>query len=431
MKKIEHRQIAETLYHEKLPNGLAVYLLPKPDFHKTFATLTTKYGSIDNHFQVAGGEKKRVPDGVAHFLEHKMFEQASGEDVFQAFARQGASSNAFTTFTRTAYLFSCTENVEKNVSTLLNFVQSPYFTEQSVEKERGIIGQEIRMYDDNPDWRSYVGLIEALYQQHPVHIEIIGTTESIARIGKETLYDCYNTFYHPSNMLLFLVGPFQPEQMIALIRTNQADKKFAAQSEIKRFFVEEPDGVAAQRKEIELSVGIPKCLFGFKEGKAAVGKEGDAFLQQELVTEIVFEFLVGTGSELYQSLYDDGLIDEGFGYSYSLEKSYGFSVLGGDTLEPERLLARWQQEIPLLVEKGISPDSFARIRKKKIGSLLRALNSPEWIANQFTSYHFNGTDLFRMIPVLEKITIQDVNQRMREHINWNRFAVSLVQAQGS
>jgi predicted Zn-dependent peptidase len=428
MKKIEHRQIAETLYHEKLPNGLEVYLLPKPDFHKTFATFTTKYGSIDNRFQVSGGAKREVPDGVAHFLEHKMFEQASGEDVFQAFARQGASANAFTTFTRTAYLFSCTENVEKNVTTLLNFVQSPYFTEQNVEKEKGIIGQEIRMYDDNPDWRSYSGLIEALYQKHPVRIEIIGTTESIANISKETLYDCYTTFYHPSNMLLFLVGSIQPEQMIDLIRSNQADKKFAPQPEIQRFCAEEPDGVAAKRKEIKLSVGIPKCLFGFKEGEAAVGKQGDVFLQQELATEMVFEFLVGTGSELYQSLYDEGLIDDGFGYSYSLEKSYGFSVMGGDTLEPDRLLARLQKEIPLLVEKGISQDRFERIRKKKIGSSLRALNSPEWIANQFTSYHFHGTDLFRIIPILEKMTIQDVNQRMREHINWNRFAVSLVKA---
>jgi len=430
MQKIEHPQLKETLYFEKLPNGLDVYLLPKEQYSKTYATFTTRYGSIDNHFQVPGKEKLQVPDGIAHFLEHKMFEQPSGEDVFQEFSRQGASANAFTSFTRTAYLFSSTENVEQNLTTLLNFVQTPHFTDQNVEKEKGIIGQEIRMYDDNPDWRSYFGLIEAMYQRHPVKIDIAGTVESIGKITKELLYTCYETFYHPSNMLLFVVGPFQPDRLLDLIRENQAAKKFQDQAEIQRFFEEEPDEVAEKRKEIRLSVGTAKCLFGFKEGKQALGKTGDEFLKQELATQIVLEALIGTSSDLYQSLYDDGLIDDTFGYDYSLEQPYGFSVMGGDTPDHERLLKRIESELPEEMVKGISEEAFERIRKKMIGNKLRYLNSPEWIANRFTGYRFNETDLFRIIPVLEELKVDEVNQRMKEHMDWNRFAVSLVLPNG-
>src|SRR6476620_4505251 len=198
MEKIEFNQIQEEIYHEKLENGLEVFILPKKGFNKTYATFTTKYGSIDNHFMPL--EKSaflKVPDGIAHFLEHKLFEKEDG-DVFQQFSKQGASANAFTSFTRTAYLFSCTSNVEQNLNTLLHFVQEHYFSEKTVEKEKGIIGQEIQMYQDNPDWRLYFGLIDSLFVKHPIKIDIAGTIESISKITKDLLYECYETFYHPS-----------------------------------------------------------------------------------------------------------------------------------------------------------------------------------------------------------------------------------------
>jgi len=423
MQQIEHPQLKETLYHEQLPNGLEVYLLPKPGFFKTYATFTTRYGSIDNHFQPPGEEEIRVPDGIAHFLEHKMFEEEDG-DVFTRFSKQGASANAFTSFDRTAYLFSATDQIKENLMTLIDFVQRPYFTDQNVEKEKGIIGQEIRMYDDNPEWRSYFGLIEAMYQRHPVRIDIAGTVESIAKIDKETLYKCYETFYHPSNMVLFVVGSIEPDTTMQWIRENQAAKPFDKQAEIKRFYPEEPETVAEKRKEIRLTVGIPKCLFGFKENR--IGLTGDDFLKQELATQLVLEALFGPGSDLYQSLYDDGLIDDNFGFDYTLEQGYGFSIVGGDTPDPDKLTQRVENELPPRVQTGIQTDAFERIRKKKIGQYLRYLNSPEWIANQFTRYRFNGADLFRLIPLLETLTPEEVNERMREHINWDRFAISIV-----
>lgn len=427
MERIEHQQLEETLYYEQLPNGLQVYLLSKPGFNKTYATFTTRYGSIDNHFQPPGGEEIRVPDGIAHFLEHKMFEKKDG-DVFNIFSQQGASANAFTSFDRTAYLFSCTDNVEQNLTTLIDFVQDPYFTDQSVEKEKGIIGQEIRMYDDNPDWRSYFGLIDSMFAAHPVKIDIAGTVESIAKIDKEMLYTCYETFYHPSNMLLFVVGPIEPEPIMELVRANQAAKPYQAMGEIGRFFPEEPQKVNQADKEIHLSVGIAKCLFGFKENQQAVRLQGDDLVRQELATEVMLEAIFGESSDLYQSLYDEGLIDDHFGYDYSLEQGYGFSVVGGDTPDPETLVERIRSALPKIQEEGIPADVVERIRKKKTGGYLRSLNSPEWIANRFTRYKFNGADLFQVVPLLESLTAADVNRRLREHIDWERFAVSTVRS---
>src|SRR5574342_730560 len=232
-------QLDETLHYEECENGLKVYVLEKKGFNKTFATFTTHYGSVDNHFKPLGKQENvKVPDGIAHFLEHKLFEKEQG-DVFQQFSKQGASANAFTSFTRTAYLFSSTSNFENNLETLIDFVQEPYFSEKTVEKEKGIIGQEITMYDDNPDWRLYFGLIQNMYKNHPVSIDIAGTIESISHITKDMLYECYETFYHPSNMLLFVVGPISPDETMGMIKGNQSKKEYKNKPEIKRKFDEE------------------------------------------------------------------------------------------------------------------------------------------------------------------------------------------------
>lgn len=425
MEKIVFDQLQETLYHEQLPNGLNVYLLPKQGFQKTYATFTTHYGSIDNDFQPPNGERIHVPDGIAHFLEHKMFEQEEG-DVFKDFSKNGASANAFTSFDRTAYLFSCTERVEENVTTLMNFVQDPYFTDENVEKEKGIIGQEIRMYDDNPDWRAYFGLIEAMYNKHPVRIDIAGTMESIAKITKETLYRCYETFYHPSNMVLFVVGGIDHEKIMQLIRDNQKAKPYEDRGEIKRFYPEETPDIFTRKNDIQLPVGIAKCLMGFKEEQSAL--EGDAFLKREFATQIALEAIFGQSSDLYQSLYNDGLIDDQFGFDYTLEHGYGFSMFGGDSKDPDELINRIESALPTYTQKGISDEQFQRLRKKKIGEFLRQLNSPEFIANQFTRYRFNQADLFRIVPVLEALRAEDVNSRLKDHFRPERFAASVVRS---
>jgi predicted Zn-dependent peptidase len=416
-------KLQETLWHEKLDNGLEVFILPKPGFTKTFATFTTRYGSIDNHFISPGGAEIKVPDGIAHFLEHKMFEEPEG-DIFSKFASQGASANAYTSFDRTVYLFTATHEVEANLDTLLHFVQNPYFTDENVDKEKGIIVQEIDMYRDNPDWRVYFGLIEALYQKHPVHIDIAGTADSVRSITKEMLYDCYNTFYHPSNMTLFVVGGVDPLETMERVKRDQASKTFAPSGEIKRLFEEEPKQVKEKKKELQLPVSLPKCLFGFKEEPS----ENNDAVRHELASKLMLEALLGASSTLYQQLYDDNLISDGFGHEYNTGPGYSFSIIGGETRDPDELVSRVSEALYAAAKSGISSEIFERTRRKKIGAFLRMMNSPESIASEFTRYRHKGGDLFEVVEVYESLTLDEINQRIREHADPQRRAISIVRS---
>ncbi|MWC26503.1 EF-P 5-aminopentanol modification-associated protein YfmH [Paenibacillus sp. MMS18-CY102] len=423
METLAYPGVQETLYREVMPNGLEVFVLPKEGFQKTYATFSTKYGSVDNRFAVEGKPLERVPDGIAHFLEHKMFEEPTG-DIFATFSNQGASANAYTSFDRTVYLFSATEQIPANLETLINFVQHPYFTDENVNKEKGIIEQEIQMYQDNPDWRVYFGLFDAMYHAHPIHIDIAGTVESIYQISKETLYSCYETFYHPTNMILFVVGGVNAQDVFELVRKNQASKSFPSQGRIVRDFDAEPAGVKDKKRVLHLPVSLPKCMFGLKETK--VGFTGEALQKREAVTRIMLDTVFGASSPLYQSLYDEGLISDSFSHEYNSAPEYAFSVIGGETKDPDALLSRVKGAVNKLLESGISKETFERSRRKKIGGYLRMLNSPEAIAGEFTRYRFRGGDLFALLSQYEQVTLQDLNDRLREHFDWNQLAVSIV-----
>lgn len=424
METLSYPNVQETLYREVLDNGLEVIVLPKEGFNKTYATFSTKYGSVDNRFSVGNQQPVKVPDGIAHFLEHKMFEEPTG-DIFAVFASQGASANAFTSFDRTVYLFSATEQINANLETLINFVQNPYFTDTNVEKEKGIIEQEINMYRDNPDWRVYFGLIDALYHEHPVHIDIAGTVESIRQIDKETLYRCYETFYHPSNMLLFVVGGVKAEEVFQLVRDNQSTKSFEPQGTIERYFEKEPEAVKISRKVTELPVSLPKCMLGFKEKQT--GLTGEALLRQEVTTKLMLEALIGPSSKLYQQLYENDLISDSFGHEYNSSTGYAFSVIGGDTPNPDELIKQIRTAVEGTLANGIEAAAFERSKRKKIGGYLRMLNSPEAIAGEFTRYRFRDSDMFDVLDFYEKCTLDDVNARLREHFDFEQLAVSIVE----
>lgn len=425
MRELRNDQLEITAYYDQLPNGLDVYVIPKEGFSQTFALFTTKYGSIDREFVVPGETQSTiVPDGIAHFLEHKMFEQESGEDVFQTFARYGASPNAFTSFDMTSYLFSCTDNVEENLNILLNYVQDPYFTDENVEKEKGIIGQEIRMYDDNPDWRVYFNLLAALYSEHPINIDIAGTVESISKIDKETLYKCYNTFYHPSNMNMVVVGDIDPAAIHNLIRENQAKKDFQRQPDISRIFPTEKAQVRQARVERKMPVSIPKVQFGYKD--MSVGLTGADLLFNEYATGVGLEVLIGKSSPLFNQLYEQGVIDKRFGWSYDITPHYGHSIFGGSSKEPERLLETVEQAFAEAVKNGINEAEFNRARVKMIGQMLGELDSPRAICRSFATYTFREADYFSIVPLLESLTVDQVNQRLREHLKPELRSVSLV-----
>ncbi|WP_227395482.1 EF-P 5-aminopentanol modification-associated protein YfmH [Jeotgalibacillus aurantiacus] len=420
MQKQTFKQLEEEIYFETLDNGLTVYILPKPDFNKTFATFTTKYGSIDDHFKPLGEDEfTRVPDGIAHFLEHKMFEKEDG-DVFQKFSMQGASANAFTSFTRTAYLFSSTDQIQKNLETLIDFVQAPYFTEETVEKEKGIIGQEITMYDDNADWRLYFGAIQNMFHHHPVRVDIAGTVESISHIMKDHLYQCYHTFYHPSNMSIFIVGPVDPEEYMEFVRANQASKTFDPPQQIERKFDDEPEHVKVAHNELKMEVQVSKCMVGIKSNEKNIS--GDELLRKELSINTAFEVLFGKTSDYYTDLYDRGLIDDHFSFDFTQEQNFGFGLLGGNTPDPVKLAAEIKEILlkeaqnPTITEKKIDG-----VKKKNIGGFLRSLNSPEFIANQFTRYAFNEMDLFNAVPTLETLTVEDIHTALKDFIKEDRI----------
>ncbi|EOY2590986.1 M16 family metallopeptidase [Enterococcus hirae] len=426
MNKTEYDQINETLYHEVLPNGLTVYLLPKNDYHKTYGLFSTNYGSIDNEFIPYGSDKKiKVPDGIAHFLEHKLFEKEDG-DVFQLFGQQGASANAFTSFTKTSYLFSTTDQVEKNLTTLLDFVQAPYFTEETVNKEKGIIGQEIQMYEDDPNWRMFFGILNNLYPEHPLHIDIAGTVESIEAITADDLYTCYRTFYQPSNMVLFVVGKLEPEKLMELIRTNQNAKDFPLAQKIERYFPDNNGDIIA-KSSMRSAITRDKFVLGIK-GLDVLPAEGKELLRYKTALNLLFQLLLGNTSQNYLKMYNDGLIDDSFGFEFSLDREFHFADFSGDTDQPEKA-AEKVKEILLHFEEDqeLSEENLTLLKKKMLGQYFQTLNSLEYIANQFTQSLFGDQTLFDLPEIIESIQLADVLKVGRSFIKEEAFSEFYMQ----
>ena len=420
IKKFE--QMDEVVYYEKLANGLQVYLMPKAGFNKTYATFTTKYGSIDNHFIPLGKTKPiTVPDGVAHFLEHKLFEKED-YDVFQKFSENGASSNAYTSFTRTCYLFSTTSDVEANLATLLDFVQAPYFTQETVEKEKGIIEEEIKMYDDNADFKAYFGVLNNLYANHPIKIDIAGTVESIYKITAEDLHTCYETFYHPTNMILFVVGDIDPTSLIQMIRENQAAKGYKDAPVIERFFPDEPDCAHVKYSEVKMQVSTPKVFVGVK-GIVDAKMSRKELLKVDVALDILLEMIFGASSNYYEQIFEEELANDSFGFESSHEKAASFCLIGGDSNQPDELASSIKGQLLGAVDFDLSEAEFERIKRKKIGQFLSALNSVEFIANRFTEYAFNGLSLFDAVNVLEDLQVADAMNVAQNYFKMDRITV--------
>ncbi|MGI6308983.1 MAG: EF-P 5-aminopentanol modification-associated protein YfmH [Dethiobacteria bacterium] len=422
----QNDSLKEKIFHVALEGGPELYILPRKGYNKKYAIFSTRFGSIDNTFRIIdNGEEEEIilPDGVAHFLEHKLFDEEEG-NVFDRFAYYGASPNAFTSFTNTTYLFSCTDFFAENFKLLLDFVQAPYFTEESVAKEQGIIQQEIRMYQDNPDWRVYFDLLKALYAHHPVRNDIAGTVESISKITKDILYKCYYTFYHPRNMAIFVTGDLVPEDIFRLVEGNLAGRSFPPFHAPQRLYPREEAVVHQKEVTLELSVSQPLLNMGFKDTYSYL--EGRELLTRELISELLLEMVFGKSGPLFTSLYEEGLIDEHFSFGFTAECSYGYTLLGGRTKNPEKLHEKLLAGIKKMKKKGLGAESFARYKRKMRGQLLSSFNSLEFIANNYLAYRFRQIDFFEILDVLEKITIKDLEKRMHEHFQEDLHAISVV-----
>ena len=406
MKIIKDEKLHESLYYEELDNGLKVYLLPKYGFSKTYGLFSTHFGSVDTTFVPLGEENMiTVPDGIAHFLEHKMFEMKEG-DASDMFAALGASTNAFTSSSRTAYLFTATSHINECVELLLDFVQEIYLTDESVEKEKGIINQEIGMYDDDPDWRCYFGSITNLYQKHPVKIDIAGTVETVSKINKEVLEKCYNTFYHPSNMMLFVVGNIDVDSTMQVIKDNQNKKSFKKASDIQRFKTLEPLQVDKTEEILTMDVIMPKVIVSIKVND--ILNNPLEKLKRELSMNIFLDMLFAKSSSLYEKWSREEIINDSFSANFTQERDYSFIQIGGDTNTPELLRDKILELIADIDNFEINDEDFNRVLKKNIGIFIGIFNSPEGIANMFSRYYFEGIMLFDFLDVMYSLTKQDI-----------------------
>lgn len=418
-KLIRNKLLGEEYYEIDHKSGLKIFVMEKPDYSGAFAMFGTKYGSVDTCFRIKGQtDYVSVPEGIAHFLEHKLFESEE-LDAFQRFNETGANANAFTSFDRTCYIFQCADNFEKNLEILLDFVKHPYFTEETVQKEQGIIGQEIRMYQDNPDWQVLFNLLRGVYHNNPVRIDIAGTIESIAEINAELLYSCYNTFYNLSNMALSVAGNVTKEQVLAI-----ADKILKAEEPVyfEQIVPEEPTTVYQNYIEEDLGVDIKKFALGFKENLSDILPTP----KHTLIMNIALDVIAGKVSSLYSRLIDEGLINTSFGKEYFTGRGFSCSIFTGESNEPEKVRDAILAEIERIKTEGISDEDFEVSLKKRYGAHIFGYNDVDDLAGNMIDAYFGGYGLFDTVEIYKEVTKEDIESAIAESLQTNNYCLSVI-----
>ena len=410
----------DTYYKIKHSSGLDIFIYPKMEFSTTYAVFGTKYGSIDNVFKRSDEiSTEAVPEGIAHYLEHKLFE-SEDEDAFELFAKTGASANAFTSFESTCYLFSCTDMFYESLEILLGFVQNPYFTKETIAKEQGIIAQEIKMYEDDPQWRVTFNYLKAMYHNHTIKDDIAGTVESIAKITPELLYKCYNTFYNLNNMALCLVGNVDTDKVLKICDSLL---KFAEPVTIERIFEDEPNTVVKDYIEQKLSVAFPLFQFGYKE---EIG--GEMKSEKDIAAvEVLLDIIASDSSPLFKKLLDEGLINEtSFSYEYFEGAGYATVFFDGESKNPHRTVELIAAEIERYKLEGIPKEDFERSKKSLYGSNISMLNSTASIANVIVSLNFKDREFFTYIDAFSSLELSDVEDKLKEIFNSDRTVLSTI-----
>lgn len=409
---------AETVYYGVHASGLPIYVFPKAGYSSAYAVIATRYGSVDTTFEV-DGQLLEVPAGIAHYLEHKLFENEDC-DAFEKYAATGASANAYTGFSQTAYLFSCTENTEASLRILLDFVQNPYFTDENVEKERGIIGQEIRMCEDDPERLAMFNVLQMLYKQHPVRVDIAGTVDSIAKITPALLYDCYRTFYNLHNMVLVVSGNVSKEMVQTV-----ADETLrpAPPFTLERRQVKEPQKPVETYREAAMPVSSPLFYIGFKEPTAASYLHN---AEELMAAELLLELLVGRGSALYTRLMEEGLINETFGGGYFEGSGYATYLFSGESEDPQAVKTLLLEEIDRFLRDGIDEARFKEERNAMYGRLIAGLNDVENCGDWIVDDHFYGRKPFQLIDSIAKLDVQSVYRALQIGLQADAMAMSVV-----
>ena len=425
-------RLNEKVYFEHLENGLDVIIVPKKGATNYYATFATHFGSLNYKFKAPGREEiTTVPDGVAHFLEHKLFEEEDGINALDKLSKIGANANAYTTFNHTAYLFSCNSRFDEAFDILLKFVQNPYLTEENVEKEKGIIGQEIKMYDDDPDWQVFFQILTALYgDKHAVSKDIAGTVETISHITPEILYDCYNTFYDPSNMVIAVAGDVDPEKILEKIKTSV--KVQPEKAPIERYYGEISPEVFEKRVEKSMDVSIPMAVLGFKDTKAqrlrqaGYKEDNNDLVKRDVAIEILLSIIAGDSSSVFEELYNDGTITKSIGGDFTFEEDYAYSTFSFESNDIDKVVDRIKLEIESLKESGLDDDVFDRTKKMLYGGFIRTFNDPTNTARAFVTDYFKGINSFEFIDAYQNINKSYVEEVLKEHFDFNNMALSII-----
>ena len=422
----------EKMHITKLDNGLDVIIVPIKNVDRKYAMYATHFGSINYKFKTKEDiDEVTVPDGVAHFLEHKLFEQEDGENALDKLTKMGANPNAYTSFNHTSYLFDCTENFNEVFKALMYFVQHPYLTTENVEKEKGIIGQEIQMYDDDPDWQLFFGFLNCLYGNHAITKDIAGTIESISHITPEVLYKCYNNFYKPSNMVICVVGNVSVEEVLDLIKENVINND--DKSKIERYYGEEKEEVYQKESIKKMDVNLPIVMFGFKDNfnkeKLESGYEKDNIeaVKYDVALQIALELIAGKSSDLFEKLYNEGIITREFGLSFSYEEDYAYTSFDIETSNYNEVISRVTKKIEELKENGVNEDEFERVKKMLYGNFVKGFNDVSRIATMVVSDYFKGINSFDYVEVYNEIDKDFVEEAIRKHFDKSKMAVSVVE----
>ena len=419
MDELNYTALRETIHHCALPNGLNIYVDVRPEYGKQFAFFATRYGGMDLRFRGEDGEWVDTPQGVAHFLEHKMFDTKDGS-ALQRMAAQGVDPNAYTTPSMTGYFFEGVQGFEDNLRTLLGFVSQPWFTRSSVEKERGIIGQEIRMCEDDPGHEVYYQLMECMYASHPVRIRVAGTEESIEEITADTLYQCHRAFYRPGNMVLCVAGNVDPQRVADI--AQEVLEKEPSTATVSDLGGAEPPETARKYAERAMPVSIPLFEIGFKGDPAPRG-EG---LRQRLLAELVCDVLFSSSAPLYSRLYEEGLINGSFDSSYDALPGCACLIAGGESRDPKRVLDEVLKEAVRLAREGIEPELWEQLKKAAYGSMVRQLNSMDGTCAELAQAHFDGEDYLSFPQCFQSIERSDAEALLRSWCVEDRAALSVI-----
>lgn len=421
MQIIESSKIKEKAFIEKLENGMKVIIIPKKNTKKKYVIWGTHFGSIDNRFIMPQtGEEVFIPDGVAHFLEHKMFEQPDGSNSLDTLMALGIDANAYTTNDHTAYLFECTDHFYEGLDELMDYVQHPYFTDENVEKEKGIIGQEINMYDDDPGWQLYMNIMDCLYKENPIKLDIAGTIESISKITPDVLYKCYNTFYHPSNMIMVLCGNFEPEKLLEEVKKRLLPKE--NQSEIKRIYPPREDTINKTEKTTNMEVSTPMFMIGYKD----IENSQENRIQKHIAIEILLNMIIGKSSDLYQELYENGALLSQPDLDYEWSSQYAHILISGFSKTPELVKQKIDETIQKMKDNGLNKEHFNRIKKKIYGDYVIEYNSISDIGRMFLADSIKNINSFDYIEEFETVTKEYAEAVLNDIFKVENEAISII-----